>query len=922
MSPRGPKGLRSADQGARSMPLVGAPHRCGKDKPSHLLGSARAATRLVRFVRLVPVVVLLLGGERAEVGLVLHRVHLGDEVDLLALPRVPLEEGLLRVVVVHQARVEVVVRLLHRVQVVGLRVRARQVEALDDEGDLLADLDHVVPLVVAAAVGPPQDERLVDRVDVVLHADLAQARHVLERVPRRHAVVVGARGDDHARVAHARVEVVVRVVLHEVVEVLAVVQRVAPVLALRQGQREVGVHHGVHDVEEGGAQQRHVEELVAVHVHGRGDGHRARRVARDDELVGRREPLVDEELAARHEVVDRVHLVAALARLGPPGLLAAAADVRKGDDPAAADHPQVRHRLEVQVGRLAVGAVDVQEAHARRVGGGVVLGDLVDEEVALLADGDGDLLAVVGRDGVLVHVIGPHVVPRREHLVRAHRVQRQRRHALHRLGAVRRLEAVDALARRLRDGREEEVEGVLVVVLVEPGRELAHRREVQQDVLLAVARLVHAVADVDDAQVLRALVPVDVLEDDHVRLEDVDVGDLPVGTVRDEVLPSLEGAPLVEHHLDAGVHDLVVGRVVARDHDEVSVVVLEPPPRLLARHLDVLLALEERLQLVRDLGVRGGHHHDGAARLGVARNDHELGVLRPADVDEVVLVVVAVDLLWLAEDAGAQLEAHHAVRAVQIVALGVVERLAGAELDGDDVRRPDHVEQRRVVGGAHVADVPVAALDRERVRDVLAGVGDAADADVASRVPEAALQLVRVDQFVTKQVTLPRALAVEADVGLLSLERARVVDVLADALLALVEARLARRRDGARLDLEHHAVLQRTVVEAPVERRHEAALAADVAARLGAVQVFHVLELVGERPPGDGEFLRLRQREGAVVVHVHEAVAAQPRRDVVDQAPQHAADDVGAGVHLVGLRLPDVPLRHVHHLREWHTACG
>ena len=160
---------------------------------------------------------------------------------------------------------------------------------------------------------------------------------------------------------------------------------IAPLFVLGDGERERGVEHGVHDVDEGDVGDDGAEEIGAQV----GDGahqQAAGRAAFDGDARGVAVAGGGEVLDGGDEVGEGVALDEHFAGV-VPGLaeVAAAADVRIGHDDAAIEQAEAVG-AEAERQRVAVGAVAVD---VEGIAAGLALVFAIDE-------GDGDLDAVGG----------------------------------------------------------------------------------------------------------------------------------------------------------------------------------------------------------------------------------------------------------------------------------------------------------------------------------------------------------------------------------------------------------------------------------------------------------------------------------------------------------------------------------------------
>ena len=154
-------------------------------------------------------------------------------------------------------------------------------------------------------------------------------------------------------------DVVVRAVLHDVVEVVLVLG-VAPFVKFKRRQRNALVEHGVDDIDEGHASHDAVEQSRREVHHGTHQ-QAARAAAHGVHVVRACESGVHHGLATVDEVGEGVHFVEQLAVLVPlTSHLAASADVGDGVHKPAVEQAQARHR-EAGVHAVAVAAVGVEE---------------------------------------------------------------------------------------------------------------------------------------------------------------------------------------------------------------------------------------------------------------------------------------------------------------------------------------------------------------------------------------------------------------------------------------------------------------------------------------------------------------------------------------------------------------------------------
>ena len=193
---------------------------------------------------------------------------------------------------------------------------------------------------------------------VVVCLLVAQLGDPLGGLPVLHLAVPVTGRDQQVGVV-LRFDVVVRAVLHHVVEVVLVLG-VAPLVKLKRRQRDAFVEHGVDHVDKRHAGDDAVEE-AGFEVHDGTHQQSARAAAHGVQVVGAGESGFHHGFAAVNEVGEGVHFVEQLAVLVPVSAhLASATDVSDGVHEAAVEHAQARHR-EAGVHAVAVAAVGVKE---------------------------------------------------------------------------------------------------------------------------------------------------------------------------------------------------------------------------------------------------------------------------------------------------------------------------------------------------------------------------------------------------------------------------------------------------------------------------------------------------------------------------------------------------------------------------------
>mmetsp|Transcript_8266 Transcript_8266/g.31079 ORF Transcript_8266/g.31079 Transcript_8266/m.31079 type:complete len:546 (-) Transcript_8266:902-2539(-) len=203
-------------------------------------------------------------------------------------------------------------------------------------------------------------------------------------LPVRHARIVQARRREDVRIV-LRHHVVHGAVHPHVVVVLRIVW-VAPFLPFAHRQRDRGVAHGHHEVDERNPRDRGLEEIRA-HVEHRAHQEASRAAALHAHHVARGELQVHEVLCRGDEVEERVHLRQVLAHRLIPGAahLAAAANVRDGVRNAAIKERKARCRE----GRIHAGAVAAVSVEMQRHGLPLFI------LVLAVHDGHRNLLAIV-----------------------------------------------------------------------------------------------------------------------------------------------------------------------------------------------------------------------------------------------------------------------------------------------------------------------------------------------------------------------------------------------------------------------------------------------------------------------------------------------------------------------------------------------
>ncbi len=180
----------------------------------------------------------------------------------------------------------------------------------------------------------------------------AQAGGPFGGLPIGDAWVGQAAGDQHGRIGFVADIVVGRIGRHDFV-VFGAGDRVAPFHPFRRGQRQAGVRHRVHHIDEGHFGDEAREQLRRLVRHG-AHQHAARRTALRHDAAFGGVIVGDEVLSAVDEVVKGVLLLGALAVEIPLiALVGAAADMRDHIDEAAI-HQRQAHRRKRRGQRVTV----------------------------------------------------------------------------------------------------------------------------------------------------------------------------------------------------------------------------------------------------------------------------------------------------------------------------------------------------------------------------------------------------------------------------------------------------------------------------------------------------------------------------------------------------------------------------------------
>lgn len=438
----------------------------------------------------------------------------------------------------------------------------------------------------------------------------AQLGHIFRRFPVHDLAVVEARRHQHGRIILARNVVVGRVAEHVVVGRLLV--RIAPFQIFARRQRQAGVHHGIHHVDEGHGRVHGVEQL-GTHVDDGAHQQAAGAAALDDEAVRARPFFAHQVVGAVDEVIEGVFLLHQHAVFMPRfAHVRAAADVRLGIDDAPIQQAQAG-QAKARFRRDAVRAIRVQQQ--RR--GAVQL------DAFLVDDPQRHLHAVARLHPQALRRVAAAVEAADDFLLFQHRALA----ILH----------VDVDDGGRRDGRLVGHAKLRGGILRRAGR------RGQVDSIVELHGFPVLVRKIKDA---RAVQGARLFHHHQVALEEIDGLDDGILVVRHDALPVLRLG-----RGQGGADDAEILRVLVGDDVQQAVAVLDA----------VAVAFFARQHAAETAFGRTGRQQQHFARIRAARGEHEEAlVLRAAHVDGELFHRLVVHLLRRA----AQGQAEKAVRAL------------------------------------------------------------------------------------------------------------------------------------------------------------------------------------------------------------------------------------------------------------------